>query len=222
MADTSTTHNPQEALADIRALMSRSGRFLSLSGLSGVWAGACALVAAAVAYNTAGAVPLAGVDFYTAYFRQQGTVGDIESYVLMLGLGTIVAAVLGAAYFTRRRATVTGYQLWSSASRSLLSAMLPPLVVGGVLVLAHWHHGSYGFGASLTLVFYGIALLAGSRYTLDELRTLGYCEIALGIFVAFFPGYGLDAWALGFGILHVVYGVVMWQRYERDASIPAA
>ena len=208
-----TYASPEAALADIRALMSRSGRFLSLSGLSGVWAGACALLAAGYAYARAGVRPLSGVDYYTAYYRQHQNAAEIEPFVLSVGAATLVAALAGAAFFTYRRSRATGYRLWSDASRSMLISMLVPLVAGGSLVLAHWHHGVYGYAAAITLIFYGLCLLAGGRYTVDEIRALGYAEVALGLLVAFFPGYGIDAWALGFGVLHIVYGLVMWRRY---------
>ena len=215
MSASTSYASPEAALADIRGLMRRSGRFLSLSGLSGVWAGACALAAAAYAYMRAGVRPLSGVDYYTAYYRQYQDATAIEPFVLAVGVVTMAAAVAGAAFFTVRRARATGAPIWSAAARQMLGAMLAPLVTGGVLVLAHWHQGDFGYSAALTLVFYGLALLAVARYTVPELRTLGYVEIGLGLLVAFFPGYGIDAWALGFGLGHIVYGALIWWRYER-------
>ena len=218
MASTEVYSSPEAALADIRGLMSRSGRFLSLSGLSGVWAGACALAAAGYAYARAGVTPLSGVDYYTAYYRQYQDAAAIEPFVFALGVATMVAALAGAAFFTLRRARATGYQLWSATSRQLLSALVWPLAAGGLLVLAHWRHGDYGYSAAITLIFYGLALLSASRLLVPEIRALGYCEVALGLLVAFFPAYGIDAWAVGFGVLHVAYGLVMWRRYERLGS----
>lgn len=207
--------DPRAALADIRHMMSRTSRLLSLSGLSGVWAGLCALVAAGLAYAKAGTYPFEGVDYYTAFFRQTGRVADIEPYVFTSGLITMVVAVAGAVFFTMRRVRTTGTRLWNAQTRAMLEAMAVPLVAGGLLVIAHWVHGDYEYSASITLIFYGLALLAGGRYTLDEIRTLGYCEVALGVVTAFFPNYGTDAWAFGFGVLHIVYGGLMWWRYER-------
>ena len=210
--------DPHEALADIRKMMSRSGRFLSLSGLSGIWAGLCALGAASYAYWQAGVMPFSGVDYFSAYIRTSGRSGaDVETFVLTTGIITMLLAVLGAVHFNRRRSQQTGNPLWNSTSRAMLQTMLLPLVVGGILVIAHWTHSDYGYSASLTLVFYGLSLLAGGRYTPDEIRFLGYSEIALGLVTAFFPGYGIDAWAIGFGILHILYGLVMYYRYETQA-----
>ncbi len=210
--------DPRVALADIRQMMSRTSRVLSLSGLSGAWAGLCALVAAGLAYAKAGTYPLEGVDYYTAFFRQTGQVAGIETYVFTSGILTMVVALAGAVFFTARRVRHTKTRLWNAQTRAMLTAMLAPLIAGGLLVIAHWHHGDYGYSASITLIFYGLALLAAGRYTLDEIRTLGYCEVAIGVVTAFFPDYGTDAWAFGFGVLHIVYGGLMWWRYERSEA----
>ena len=97
----------------------------------------------------------------------------------------------------------------------MLGAMALPLAVGGLFVLAQWHREEYAFSASTTLIFYGLALLSGSRFTLDEIGYLGYLQLGLGIFVAFFPVFGIDAWTLGFGLLHLIYGLVMYRKYEQ-------
>ena len=65
------------------------------------------------------------------------------------------------------------------------------------------------------LVFYGCALLNASKYTLGDIRYLGLCEIALGLLASFFAGYGLLAWTVGFGVLHIVYGALVYFKYER-------
>ncbi len=220
MSAPDTYADPQEALAEIRHLMSRSSRFLSLSGLSGVWAGFCALVAAGFAYAKVGLQPFSGVDYFTAFMRAHPGLAHtyaLESYVLTVGIITMLVALAGAVFFTLRRARGAGSNLWVPASRSLLVSLLVPLVAGGLLVLAHWQSGVYGFSAAITLIFYGLSLLAGGRYTHDEIRALGYCEVLLGVLTAFNPAYGLEAWALGFGLLHIVYGLLMWTRHERNA-----
>ncbi|MCA4900498.1 MAG: hypothetical protein ING88_17115, partial [Cytophagales bacterium] len=49
----------------------------------------------------------------------------------------------------------------------------------------------------------------------DEVRYLGYCELVVGVFAALFPGYGLYFWAVGFGLLHILYGSLMYTKYDR-------
>jgi hypothetical protein len=69
--------------------------------------------------------------------------------------------------------------------------------------------------APTCLLFYGLALINASRYTLGEIRYLGCCELILGIISLWVPGYGLIFWAAGFGVLHIIYGIIMWWKYER-------
>jgi hypothetical protein len=58
-------------------------------------------------------------------------------------------------------------------------------------------------------------LINASKYTFNDIRYLGFCEIILGLGAAVYVGYGLYFWALGFGILHIIYGAMMYYKYER-------
>jgi hypothetical protein len=90
-----------------------------------------------------------------------------------------------------------------------------PLAVGGIFCAILLYHGIVYLMAPAMLIFYGLALVNGSKYTLTDIRYLGLSEIVLGVFAAFFIGYGLLAWAIGFGVLHIVYGTLMYYKYER-------
>jgi len=78
--------------------------------------------------------------------------------------------------------------------------------------------GAVGFIAPGCLIFYGLALVNGSKYTLGEVKWLGYGQILLGIINLWWVGNGLYFWALGFGVLHIVYGTLMWWKYERSGD----
>ena len=69
--------------------------------------------------------------------------------------------------------------------------------------------------APSTLVFYGLALVNGSKHTLRDVEFLGLTEIALGLAGLFYLGNGLELWTTGFGLLHIVYGAWMYFKYER-------
>jgi hypothetical protein len=68
--------------------------------------------------------------------------------------------------------------------------------------------------APATLIFYGLALVNAERYTLTDIKYLGYCQIGLGLISLFFLGWGLVAWTFGFGVLHIVYGLIMHKKYK--------
>jgi hypothetical protein len=72
-----------------------------------------------------------------------------------------------------------------------------------------------GIVSSATLIFYGLALVAGGQYTFSDVKWLGYCEIILGLLTAWLPGYGFVFWVIGFGILHILYGSIMHFKYKQ-------
>ncbi|MGE5429024.1 MAG: hypothetical protein ACM3O8_14110, partial [Methylococcaceae bacterium] len=65
------------------------------------------------------------------------------------------------------------------------------------------------------LIFYGLALVNAGKFTLSEVHYLGITEIVLGLMAAVFINWGLLFWALGFGVMHIVYGMMMYYKYER-------
>lgn len=204
-----------DTLKEIRSLMERSSRFISLSGLSGVSAGICALIGAALA-----AMYLGRFDRHELSYEH---LAELERWGLKAGVFfaldaafVLVFAILSAIYFTTREAKKKGQKIWDSLTRRLILSLAVPVVVGGIFVLALLYHGLVGLVAPSTLVFYGLGLVNASKYTLDDVRQLGYAEIILGLITCFNIGYGLESWALGFGGLHIAYGLYMYYKYERS------
>lgn len=203
-----------EALQDIRKMMKDSSRFLSLSGLSGVFAGLYALAGAWIGKEVIGryneGYPRGAVRSPQAY---QELVGQI----ILICLSVLVACILTAVYFSGRKARKNNQRLFDHTSKRLLWNMVVPLLAGGIFCLALISHGQ-GFVllvSPVMLIFYGLALISSSKFTLHDIRYLGYLEVTLGLLACFFTGHGLLFWTLGFGVLHVIYGTVMWYKYDR-------
>jgi hypothetical protein len=211
-------NDPRSDLAHIRSLMERSTRFISLSGLSGVFAGVVALAGAWVAQHHVAAYLGSGSDNLTYGAGRYDMVdgNDLRMTLLFDAVVVLAVALLGAFWFTWRRSRRMGQGLWDASARRLTWNLLIPLAAGGIVCLALMYHGLPGLVAPATLVFYGLALLNASKYTLDEIRWLALSELALGVVASFWIGAGLMFWALGFGVLHIVYGGLMWVRHERD------
>jgi hypothetical protein len=212
------TRQQLEHLAEMRSLMERSTRFLSLSGLSGVWAGLCALAGVFAVYQYLEIGPLAFQDsdlYYNKAIRTIKWGADYRSVFILIATLVLAAALAGGVFFTTRKARIRGERVWDAASKRLLWAMAVPLFTGGFFGLALLYRGYIGFLAPSTLIFYGLALVSGSKFTLRDVEQLGMLEIGLGLLGTFFPGYGLALWAVGFGFLHIFYGAWMYWKYER-------
>ena len=201
-----------EALHDIKDMMNRSSRFISLSGLSGISAGICALAATIYIWPVWLSVrgKLLATDEVQTYPST-----DVQSLLITTGIVTFLAALLLALLFTWLRSKKTNTSIWGSTAKRLMINTAIPLLAGGFVTFRLLELDLVGLIAPSCLIFYGLALLNGSKYTVSEIRWLGICQIVLGLVNLWFIGYGLIAWAIGFGALHILYGALMWWKYER-------
>jgi general stress protein CsbA len=213
--------NIHDDLAAIRNLMERSSKFISLSGLSGILAGIYALIGAAVAYVIVYNDAPPDTDPYTdTEIRIRGAIhGRDYSFItielIIVALLVLVASIVTGFILTRNKAKRKGQSIWGKVSQSLLFNMAVPLVSGGALIFILLLRQHYGIVAGASLIFYGLALVSASNFTFNDVRYLGICEIALGLIAACLPGYGLLFWAIGFGVLHIIYGSMMYLKYDR-------
>lgn len=198
-------------IAQIRAIMERSSKFLSLAGWAGILAGLYALAGVYVAYVVFEFNP----DHLLYTSTQSGNLASSLPKVILIAVIILILTIGTAIYLSSRKAAKRGEKIWSASVKRLLINMVVPLVAGGLLILILIAKGFIGLIAPLTLLFYGIALYNASQFTYSEVRSLGFIQIGLGLFSAFFVEYGLVCWALGFGVAHIVYGLYMHFRYER-------
>lgn len=204
-----TIQDYEKDIQSIRSIMERSVKFLSLSGLSGILAGLYALAGASVAYYLV-YYPDPPFGFELHIDTEQGITKLLILAIIVLGLSLTTGILMSV-----RKAKKFGVKFWNATSRELFINLLVPLASGGLFILILIYRGYFGLVAPASLFFYGLALVHGSIYTFKEIRYLGFTEIILGLLSALLPGYGLLLWAVGFGLLHVVYGSVMHYRYDR-------
>lgn len=203
-------HEYEKDIASIRTMMDRSAKFISLSGLSGVLAGIYALAGAIVAYYIVH-YPVSPFHYRIYSIREEDTLSKLIAVAAVI----LVASIVTGLWLSHQKAKKHGIKLWSPASRTMLLNVTIPLVSGGIFILIMLYTGHFELAAPACLIFYGIALIQGSSNTYDEVRYLGFCEIILGLVSAVFPGYGLLFWAFGFGVLHIVYGAIMYNKYDK-------
>jgi hypothetical protein len=200
--------NPNEDLQAIREIMERSSKFLSLSGLAGIFAGVCALLGAAIAWFF---ILDSGKIQYNEYMQNSG----IAFYLALDSMLVLVFALLGAVYFSQRKARKASQKLWTNSTQRLLVNLLIPLVSGGVFILILVFRNNLELVVPVMLIFYGLSLVNAGKFTFGEIQSLGLTEIVLGILAGVFINQGLLFWTIGFGLMHIVYGSVMYYRHER-------
>ncbi|MCF6141484.1 hypothetical protein L1S34_09325 [Flavobacterium sp. K77] len=199
----------QEDLVHIRSMMERSSRFISLSGLSGVFAGIFALLGASFAAFLFESNEMSYFDGFEKVYSD-----EFIYNLIVLAIIVLVLALFSGFLFTYKKSKKNNLPIWTSTTKVMLLQLAIPLVVGGVFCLALVYHGLFVFLAPATLLFYGLALVNAGKYTYSDIQYLGYFQLFLGSVSLFFLGYGLIFWALGFGILHIVYGTIMFKKYD--------
>ena len=192
-------------ISEIKNLMNKSSRFISLSGLSGILAGIYALIGASFAYWLA-----------NTYASGKLILGGDVFTLIMLDLFLVLFLSIGTAIFlTTKKAKKNGEASWDATTKKLLTSFLIPLIAGGLYITIILSHGKYGQTGALMLIFYGIALYNASKHTLSYVKYLGFTEIVLGLISALYPGLGFWFWVIGFGFMHIIYGSMMYFKYDQ-------
>ncbi|WDF46852.1 hypothetical protein PQ459_18395 [Chryseobacterium sp. KACC 21268] len=201
--------NYQEELAHIRQMMERSSRFISLSGLSGVIAGIVALLGSVYVYFV---FQREGIDYFDGERNIYGAA--LAKELFLVALVVLVLAISSGYIFTARKSKRKNLKIWDSITKKLLFNFAIPLAAGGIFCVALWYHHYFPLIAPAMLIFYGLALINAERYTLSDIKYLGICEVVLGLIALFWLGWGLVFWAIGFGFLHIFYGILMYRKYD--------
>lgn len=196
-------------IGQIRSLMEKSSKFMSISGLSGVLIGSYALIGTAVAY-----IMLYGFNSQFGYRDHYVNRESIHA-LLFIAFAVLIVSIGTGYYMAKQKAKKAGQSIWNPTSKALFQAMAIPLLTGGVLALILLYQQNISMIASILLIFYGLSLSAASSFSFRELRWLGVLDIVLGLLALCFPGYGIYFWAAGFGVLHIIYGLIVHQRYEK-------
>ncbi len=198
----------KEDLKDIRDIMDRSSRFISLSGLSGIVAGTIALLGVWLLWD----LVYSGID-PTLFKPVELSLGELQR-LLLISTGTMVLSIGGVIFLTTRETRKRGQKVWDFQTKRILINLAIPLAAGGSVCLIFLSHGFANLLPSLTLIFYGLALINVGKYTVEEIRSLGVIELSIGIVSLLFPGYTLVLWSLGFGLFHIIYGVMAHRKYN--------
>ena len=200
-----------EDLDAIRKIMERSTRFLSLSGLSGVFAGLIAIAGSAIAFFF-----IFSGNFKNDFFLKLNAdeFKSVQRALIIDASIVLVLAIGFSLFFSYRKTNRQGLKMWTPVSKRLLFSMLIPLVTGGLFIIILFNEGLFHLIVPSMLIFYGLSLVNAGKFTYNDVFYLGISEVILGLVSALFTEYGLLFWTLGFGFLNIVYGLVMYRKYE--------
>jgi len=202
-----------EDLQVIRKIMEESSKFLSLSGLSGIIAGLLGIIGAVFAQLilTRASAP---AEWYLMPLAEGGTITHSVLLLFVDMAAVLVLAITGAVLLSLRKARKSGHNPWTPVTRRMLASMLIPLAAGGLFVLLTASRIPASVSAASTLIFYGLAVISAGKFTFGEVHWLGILEIITGMVCLLLPQYTVIIWAMGFGIIHLVYGLFMHLRYK--------
>ncbi len=203
-------NNHSDDLKAIRKIMEESSRFLSLSGLSGVFIGIYAIAGSLLAWFFVIKPDLAGGIVFEPGQLSSGSAMALFIFAILI----LLAAITTAYIFARKRSTKNNIVFWSPVTRRLLSNLLIPLFSGAIFIVVLLVNKNPEYIVSSMLIFYGLGLINAAKFTFDEVQYLGVLELAIGIIAGFLPGYGLILWLIGFGVLHIFYGIILHRKYN--------
>ncbi len=198
-----------EDLSHIRSMMERSSRFISLSGLSGVFAGLTALIGGLYVFQW---FKINKINYFDITERTYSI--DITKHLLFVAFLILSTALVFAIFFTVRKSKKYNLPIWTTATKQMLVNLAIPIIVGGVFCLALIKYNLMVLAIPSTLIFYGLSLINAEKYTYSDIKYLGLLELLLGLISLFWLQYGLVFWIVGFGVLHIVYGLVMFKKYK--------
>jgi len=175
----------------IRETMERSTHFTAVPGYGGILMGATAIGAAYVANQQ-------------PYLRNWLVVWVIEA---------ILAFFIGLLAMWQK-SKITKTSLASASARKFAMSFLPPLVCAIVITLGLWRFEHYEVMIPVWMLLYGAAVVCGGAFSVKAVPIMGWCFIALGAIAFFIPaGFGNSLMALSFGVLHIVFGVIIARKY---------
>ncbi len=203
-------------LSQIRSMMEKASKFISLSGLAGVLAGIYAIIGAGIAYwYFYSFLPKANSPLF---FQSLEFENSSILFLLLLAALIFFFAFASAVILTTRNSKKKKLPIWDHSSKRLLINLAVPVLAGVVFVLALLFYGVYFLVVPATIIFYGLALINGGHFTFSDIKYLGYLELVIGFISLFLLQYALIVWTICFGVLHILYGIIMYFKYDKQPN----
>jgi len=193
---------------EMDAVGNRSTHFFSLRGFPGILVGIYALLGAITFrqllnnhQNLNSAVSFLPIS-YLEYL--------LTSIVFLVLVISIISVYISAF----RKAKRSHKKLWGPVSRRFLIHVSLPLLAGGVICILLYEYGLIRYISSAMLIFYGLTFFSARKYISNTTRNAGIVILLIGLVSTQFIDYGLYFWVIGFGFIHVIYGIVTYRKHD--------
>ena len=179
----------QEALAYIRQTMESASSFTALSGWGLVAVGVVGLAAAGVAWRS-------------------GVPERLSAWLPAAVLGVLCSGIANAAKARRLE-----MPLWTGSLRKVAWVMAPALAAGALMTWALDQAGVRYLMPGMWLALYGAGVTAGGTFSIRAVRWMGIALLLLGALAFVDPRQAIVYLALGFGVLHILFGLYVVRRH---------
>ncbi len=174
----------------IRDTMERAGSFTAVPGWGGVVIGCTAVAAGALTADLS------------------------ERRAFFAWLTEAAVALVLSSIAVRLKSKRLDLSLKSPAARRALLSFMPPLIAGGVLTAVLFRSGDLGVLPGLWLLLYGAAVVTGGAFSVRIVPVMGLCFMFVGAVALASPTiWGNWFLILGFGLLHIAFGVAIARRH---------
>ncbi len=180
-----------ENLRYIREAMERSTSFTAVPGGGGILIGLTALIAAGLAE----------------------TIPGEHRWMVVWGWELPLALFIGGVSM-KRKARQANLKLMTGPGRKFVLSLAPPLIAGALISFALARVDSVEVLPGIWLLLYGAGVVTGGAFSVRVVPVMGFCFMSIGAVALFVsPDYGNLLMASGFGITHIVFGVIIARRY---------
>ena len=149
-----------ESVFEIKELMEKSSKFISVSGIAAILAGIYALAGAYIA---------------TQVITSDMYLSDTLKLMAIIAMAVLAAAAVTAGILSYCKSQKMGQKFFSRLTYRALWNFSLPMLTGGVLCISILMHEYYDILASVMLLFYGLALVNVSKFTYSSIVWVRLC-----------------------------------------------
>ncbi len=185
-------------ITDIKKMMDKSSRFISLSGLSSIYTGVYGLIGGAY------------------YYVKEIKTDSFSPYVaISIFLIVSVLSIITTIYFTHKRAKKINEKAWSKTTEQLLSTFSITLVIGTCFIIILAFQEKFEQLLPLVPLFYGLSLIHAAKHTKNIVKPLGVIQILIALLCVLFIEQSFWLYVIGFGLVHLINGLIIYFKYDK-------